>query len=81
MKFLSWNCQGLGSPFTVQSLKELRRKFQFDIVFLMESRNSRKKLEKFRNKLRLPNGVYVDPVGTGGGLALWWSREVDIHAK
>lgn len=81
MKFLSWNCQGLGSSLTVQSLKELHRKFKFDIVFLMETRNSRKKLEKVRNKLRLPNGVYVDPVGLGGGLALWWSREVDIHIR
>lgn len=78
MRFLSWNCQGLGFSLTVQSLKELNRKFKMSIIFLMETTDGRKKLDRIRNRLRMPPSTYVNLEGMGEGLALWWNNEVDV---
>jgi len=39
MKIISWNCQGLGSPLTVQALTALVAKEKPNILFLMETKN------------------------------------------
>jgi exonuclease III len=38
MKFLSWNCQGLGNPKTVRVLKKLLTNYQPDLIFIMETK-------------------------------------------
>ncbi|KAF2536559.1 hypothetical protein F2Q68_00021033 [Brassica cretica] len=38
MSILCWNCQGAGSTETVQTIREVRRKFFPDIMFLMETK-------------------------------------------
>ena len=50
---ISWNCQGVGSTLIVQALKGLKRKYDGDFVFLMETNNMRQRMEKMRKKLRL----------------------------
>ena len=48
MRVVSWNYQGLGSTLTVQVLKGHIEKYDPDIVFLMETKNSKesRKCEK-----------------------------------
>ncbi|CAB4309818.1 unnamed protein product [Prunus armeniaca] len=51
MNLLSWNCQGLGNPWTVKALRGLIRSEDPKIVFLSETRSSLVAMEKIRNKL------------------------------
>ena len=38
MSLISWNCQGLGNPWTVRSLHDLVKENNPSILFLMETR-------------------------------------------
>ena len=57
---------------TIHALRELKNKYDPDVVFLMETKNKSRKLEGMRQKLRFDEGVYVEPEGLSEGLALWW---------
>ena len=78
MKVISWNCQGIGSALIVQALRELRRKYDPNLVFLMETRNGREVLEKVKGRMRYANNYYVDLEGLSESLALWWDDEVKV---
>ncbi|KAG5537913.1 hypothetical protein RHGRI_025114 [Rhododendron griersonianum] len=54
------------------------RKNRPSILFLMETKNNKVKMETIRVKLGFDSGVYVYPEGLSGGLALWWMKEVEI---
>lgn len=47
----------------------------------METKNKHFKLEDIRRRLYFPNHCYVDPIGLSGGLALWWSDEVNLQVR
>ncbi|GMP72335.1 hypothetical protein CsSME_00030417 [Camellia sinensis var. sinensis] len=47
----------------------------------METKNKQIKLEGIRRRLHFPNYCYVDPIGLSGGLALWWSNEVNLQVR
>ena len=38
MNIMSWNCRGLGNPWTVQALKRVIKKEDPSLVFLMETK-------------------------------------------
>ncbi|GKV19300.1 hypothetical protein SLEP1_g29582 [Rubroshorea leprosula] len=78
MNILSWNCQGLGQALTRRVLKDLIFKHRPCLVFLMETKKTMRYLEGLRRRLSFANGVYVEPQGYSGGLALWWTDEVHI---
>ena len=42
---ISWNCQGAGSALTIQALRELKKKYDPDFIFLMETKNKSWRLE------------------------------------
>lgn len=69
---MSWNCQGLGNPWTVQRLGEIKKSIFPDILFLMETKNPN---TFFLDKLKHLGYEYYDlvpPTGHGaGGLALY----------
>ena len=79
MNIISWNCQGLGVALTIHNLKEecLRNKPQ--LVFLMETKQKRRKVRKARRKCGFDEEWIVDPVGRSGGLALWWMEDVVVN--
>jgi exonuclease III len=72
MKLLSWNCQGLGNPWTVQDLCHLVKDKKPDILFLMETKCRKEKMEIIRVKLGFQGLFVVEPVGRSEGLALLW---------
>jgi exonuclease III len=82
MKFLSWNCQGLGNPKTVRVLKKLLINYSPDLVFLMETKLKTSELDVNRIKWGFKNCLAVDCRGSGrdraGGLALLWMEEFSL---
>ncbi|GLT51961.1 hypothetical protein SLA2020_253300 [Shorea laevis] len=78
MNILSWNCQGLGQGLTRRVLNDLIFKNGLCLVFLMETKKSRRVLERLRRKLSFSHATYVESQGYSGGLALWWTDEVHI---
>lgn len=80
MSCLSWNCQGLGAALTKKALNDLCKKHKPSIVFLMETRMKSNKLEKVRRKCFGAGSMwYVDPIGSSGGLALWWKFPFELE--
>lgn len=47
----------------------------------METKNKRPALERIQRALHFKNNCYVDPEGTSGGLALWWTDEVNLDIR
>lgn len=74
MIYISWNSQGIGADLTVRHLKASVRKYNPDMVFLMETKNKNGKMENIRRKLNFNKVVYVEPQGIEGGLDLWCKK-------
>jgi hypothetical protein len=73
MNLLSWNCRGLGNPQAVRDLCQLTKEKKPTILFLMETKCHRNKMEFVRVKLGFECLFVVDSVGRSGGLALLWN--------
>ncbi|KAL4383802.1 hypothetical protein GQ457_15G028640 [Hibiscus cannabinus] len=78
MACLSWNCRGLGQSNTKRALRNYISKFNPSIIFLMETKQKRNKLNRMRSRLNFTGSFYVDPIGRSGGLAIWWTADVNI---
>ena len=78
MRMLSWNCQGLGNPWTVRNLRKLVKDQAPMVCFLMETRLDRKGFDKHCKKLPFKNKLIVKKPDAGGGLALLWKPEVNL---
>jgi exonuclease III len=81
MIIFSWNCRGLGNPWTVQDLCRMVKEKKPDLVFLMETKLRRKKMENIRIKLGFSNMFVVDCIGRSGGLGLFWGEEAKVEVK
>ena len=77
MKFLSWNCQGLGNPWTVRSLRKLVDQDP-KVCFLMETRLDKEGYDKHCRELPFQNKLIVKRSNLSGGLALVWKRDVNL---
>ncbi|KAL0446312.1 UNVERIFIED_CONTAM: hypothetical protein Slati_1759100 [Sesamum latifolium] len=77
MKILSWNCEGLGAPWTVRTLTRLVKLHRPGLVFLSETKCNARRVDRVKNLMNY-NGVGVDFVGKGGGLFLLWRKDVDV---
>ncbi|KAK9037790.1 hypothetical protein V6N11_022690 [Hibiscus sabdariffa] len=78
MAMLAWNVKGLGNKDTVRALKNLVFKYRAEIIFLSETKQKKRYIEKIRMKMKIDNAFYVEPDGIAGGLALWWSNNVKL---
>lgn len=74
---VSWNCQGLGVALTMRSLKDHRPQ----VLFLMETKAKKKKVEYVNRKLKFNNVFTIDAVGKLGGIALFWNNDVCIRVE
>jgi exonuclease III len=75
MTILSWNCRGLGRPRAVRALNCLVKEKRPTLVFLMETKLRKKKMELIRCKLGFKGMFVVDCIGRRGGLALMWEED------
>ncbi|XP_074306600.1 uncharacterized protein LOC141641852 [Silene latifolia] len=78
MKIFSWNCQGLGNPLTVGTLRDWCWRECPNIVFVMETMMSARELEKIRNSCGFSSGICISSRGRSGGLGFWWR---DVNAQ
>jgi exonuclease III len=85
MNLLSWNCRGLGNPQAVRDLCQVTKEKKLAILFLMETKCHRNKMESVRVKLGFDCLFIVDSVGRSGGLALLWNNselvEIQNYSK
>ncbi|TYI30108.1 hypothetical protein ES332_A05G362000v1 [Gossypium tomentosum] len=72
MKFMCWNCRGLGNPAKLRELKQLLAANNPDLIFLSETKMSANDFCRVQNKFRMQNGLAVNSEGQSGGLALMW---------
>ncbi|KAL1060363.1 hypothetical protein V6Z11_D03G112200 [Gossypium hirsutum] len=81
MKILSWNVRGLGHPRTVRRLKNKLRHIKPQILFLIETKVTSKRMESIRRQCGFTCGIDVAAVGTSGGLSLGWKEGGNVSLK
>ncbi|XP_042969117.1 uncharacterized protein LOC122301806 [Carya illinoinensis] len=78
MSLLTWNCRGLGNPRSVRILRNLTKEKNPFLVFLMETKSRKQKLEEVRLQLQMYGCFAVDSVNLSGGIALLWREEWQV---
>ena len=81
MNSLCWNFRGLGNPQSIRALHDMVRHWDPRIVFLLEAKLRKRRMERVRDRLGFTNGLVVPSRGHSGGLALLWKREVNLNIK
>lgn len=79
MSLISWNCRGLAAAPTIKELRELCRSYQPAVVFIMETKSSKERIEKVKRALQFKESFVVDPRGLSGGLCLLWNVKVNLE--
>ncbi|XP_042958196.1 uncharacterized protein LOC122293792 [Carya illinoinensis] len=74
MSILVWNCQGLGNLWTVSVLKNLTKEKWPKLVFLVETKSKKTRLEEVRRSLKTDGCFAVNCVGMSGGITLLWKE-------
>lgn len=62
MLIISGNCHGLGNPQTVQEPYDLGRRFKPKIVFLMEFKVGRDKVERVKRQIQFDGLFFVEGI-------------------
>lgn len=78
MKILVWNCQGVGGPLTVSSLKEQTKLHTPDMVMLLETKTRSCRYGYLRKVLGMDFMHAVDAKGVSGGLCLFWKEAQQV---
>ena len=78
MKLLSWNCQGLGNPWTIHNLHKLVKDKAPTVCFLMETRLDRERFDWYCRELLYKNKLIIKKLNSGGGVVLLWKTEVKL---
>ena len=81
MNSLGWNCRGLGNPRSVRALHDLVRCWGPKIVFLSETKVRKNRIERIKDRIGFTNGLSVPCHGRSGGLALLWTRDINLEIK
>ena len=81
MSILSWNCRGLGNPWTVRDFCRMVKDKRPSLVFLMETKLRSNKIERIQSRLGFQNVITVDGVGKSGGLALLWGEGIKVEIQ
>lgn len=74
-----WNCRGLGSPSSVNSLQSLVRKYSPEVLFLSETKSNSKEIQRLQNKLCFDKSVCFEAQGRAGGLVVFWKEDVELN--
>ena len=77
LDLLSWNCRGICGDDTRRALKDLIVQNRPQIVFLCETKISRKEeFQCLQRSLGFPHAEMVLSDGRSGGLGMFWTAEV-----
>ncbi|XP_071906010.1 uncharacterized protein [Coffea arabica] len=78
MRALVWIYQGTGSPLTIPHLKEVHSLLSLNLMFLSETKNKTKYMEKIKSILNFDHCYVVDDMNRYGGMALLWNEETKV---
>jgi hypothetical protein len=81
MSYLSWNGRGLGNPAAVRELRSIVKQFGPKIVFVMETKINKQRVEKLACRLGMCGGFAVSSDGLSGGIGIFWSADVVVDVK
>ena len=74
MKLLALNCQGLGNAPTVRSLLNVQRRYDPEVLFLLETHLDDYPAECLRRRLRMDFKIVNPSDGRSGGVILFWKK-------
>ena len=73
MKVISWNCRGLGSKAKEETMKDLIRLSQPDIVLIQEAKMEKEAFLQVSRKLwNKGGGLFVGSRGASRGIGTLW---------
>ena len=84
MDTLSWNCQELENPHTVNVLKKIVQAEAPNLVFFMETKlpqKAMKQMSDIKHSLGLTQGMVVSSEGKSGGLGFLWKPDVKVDVQ
>jgi len=81
MRVICWNCQGLGTPLTVQNLRAMVVQERPNLILLMETKNKKLVVDRLRRKLNFQNSFVEEPQGIAGGMAVLWNTEMEVEVE
>lgn len=81
MSILSCYCRGLAAAATIRELKDMCRVVQPNVLFLMETRVPKERIENVKQRLKFDHVFWVEPRGLSGGLALFWKKGILLQVQ
>lgn len=78
MRLFHLNCQGLGNTLTIQYLKDIRKSYTPDIMFLIETKNGYDVVDKLCKDLNYAHSFVIPANGRSRGLAIFWNVFVQL---
>ena len=79
MSLISWNCRGLENSWTVKALQKVIQREEPILVFLMETKLNKEKVEKVHDQCNFRFSWVVSSVGKSGGLAPFWKEGILVE--
>lgn len=79
MNLLIWNARGVGGKAFVPLLLELRKKYGFQFLAILEPKQKREKAEWLRRRLGFAEMDVVKVRGLGGGIWCFWESETGFR--
>ena len=71
MRILSWNCRGLGNPWSVRELRKVVKQEGPALLFVMETKIRAKRVENLKLTLGFAGCFVVDSDSMSGGVGLF----------
>lgn len=68
----------MGSKWTISYLREIWHKHKPNFLFLSETKQDWAFVQSFQAPFGFDNLVTVDPIGTSGGIALYFNNEFQV---
>ena len=78
MKFISWNCRGLGHPSKIASLKDLADHEKPGIIMIQETKQRLQEMTRIIEQLRHYEGQICEARGASGGITTMWNKNIWI---